>query len=233
MLTSLEIWLLDVAVTLSWLLLAVNYYAYKLLGRDEYSECELDPIFSFLVSRLGAWAFLVAFFLLPFIMLATVAVTSEPYRPVMCGVFIGMAAFALFHDTRIIKRIRQELEAEEALDGPEADLTIISVPEEHKREYCDRLRCKRVSSFKWLNESWICCGIARNPSKPGDVIITCHAVPRGDDKLAVLTVEQRPDEAAIMLKIIHDALAYYLAEEAYKRYGYELGDEEDEQEKEA
>ena len=48
----------------------------------------------------------------------------------------------------------------------------------------------------------------------------CQGVPRGDDKLAVLTVKQRPDEAALMLKAINDALAYYLNEEALKKYGY-------------
>jgi len=53
-------------------------------------------------------------------------------------------------------------------------------------------------------------GIARSPSKPGDVIITCQGVVGDDDKLAVLTIEQRPNEAALMLKAINDALAYYL-----------------------
>ena len=53
-------------------------------------------------------------------------------------------------------------------------------------------------------------------------MITCQGVVRDDDKLAVLTIKQRPDEAALMLKTINDALAYYLNEEALKKYGYKI-----------
>ena len=234
MLTPLEIWLLDVAIALTWLLLVVNYHAYRLLGRDEFSDCEIDPIFSFLVRHLGGWAFIVASLLTPFIILLAVAVTSEPYRPVTCGIFIGIAASALFYDVTALRDIHRALKAEEALNGPEVDLVTISVPEEHRQRYCERLECERISSFRWLGGNWICCGIAHKPSKPGDVIITCQGVVRGD-KLYVITVEQRPDEAAIMGKVIQDALTYYLNEEAWNKYGIELEEvEEDEgEEKEA
>jgi len=223
-----------IGICLAWAVLAVDYRIYRLLGREGFCEGERNHVFRFTVRKLGGWAFLLWFFLTP-IILATVVLIWPDYeiQLIACGAAIGVIITVLINDIDALRESLTELEAEEALDGPEADLAVIRLPEEHKREYCDRLKCERVSSFKWLNESWICCGIARNPSKPGDVIITCHAVPRGDNKLAVLTVEQRPDEAALMLKIIHDALAYYLAEEAYKRYGYELGDEGDEQEKEA
>ena len=213
---------LAIATGLLWLVEIVDYYIYRLIGCEGFCASERDPLFRWLVKHMGAWAFLLMGILTPFVIAGVMAITPAGYEQLTCGAVMGVGIAILLSDLQDLRTLLTELKIEEAFNGPEFDFTTITVPEEHKQRYCNRLKCERISSFRWLGGNWICCGIARAPSKPGDVMITCQGVVRDDKKLAVLMIEQRPYEAALMLKAINDALAYYLNEEALKKYGYKI-----------